>query len=84
MKEGKLIFEDDFLFLIISQWKHPQPMLFQVHMWDKKLGIGKNYRTIKIDCLHSSTVKIEFPDPFQLAVWREQMERNSKPVNQVL
>ena len=32
MNQGELIFEDDFLFHVISQWKCPQPMLFQVHL----------------------------------------------------
>ena len=31
MNQGELIFEDDFLFHVISQWKCPQSMLFQVH-----------------------------------------------------
>ena len=34
MKWGELIFVDDFLFHVISQWKHPQLMLFQVHLWN--------------------------------------------------
>ena len=29
MKSGELKFEDDFLFHFISEWKHPQFMLFQ-------------------------------------------------------
>ena len=31
MKQSELIFEDGF-FDVISQWKHPQLILFQVHL----------------------------------------------------
>ena len=31
MKQDELIFEDDFLFHVFSQWKRPQLMLFQSH-----------------------------------------------------
>ena len=32
MKQGEIMFEDDFLFHVISQWKQPQVILFQVHL----------------------------------------------------
>ena len=31
MKSGELIFEDDFLFHVSSQWKRRKLMLFEVH-----------------------------------------------------
>ena len=31
MKFGELIFEDDFLFHVLSQWNRPRVMLSQVH-----------------------------------------------------
>ena len=31
MKQGKIIFENEFLSQVISQWKRPQLVLFQVH-----------------------------------------------------
>ena len=31
MKEDELIFKDDFLFHVISQWKRPHLMLSEVH-----------------------------------------------------
>ena len=31
MNLGELIFEDDFLFHVISEWKRPQLILFQVY-----------------------------------------------------
>ena len=52
--------------------------VFRSSLWNasNKIGVGKNHRTIKIYFFHSSTVKIEFLDLFQPAVWWEQMRRN--------